>query len=148
MAAGNWTVTNKAKLRISGKNGWDLDNAVLKCALVASTSNIAATSTTYAALTGELATANGYTASGQSVDLAYPTASASIAVPLAANPVWTASGGTLIARWAVLYEVGGDILAFVLLDVASGGTDVSASTGNTITIDSDGAPAPVFTLAG
>ncbi len=69
----------------------------------------------------------------------------SVTASFTTNPVWTASGGSITARYAAIYEVGGDVLAFVLLDSAP--ADVTATTGNTLTIDSDGTPAPVFTLA-
>lgn len=71
--------------------------------------------------------------------------STSVAVSFASNPSWTASGGSITARYAVIYEVGGDVLAFVLLDNAP--ADVTATDGNPLTIDSDGTPAPIFTLA-
>lgn len=45
--------------------------------------------------------------------------------------VWTASGGSIVARYAVLYEVGGNVLAYCLLDSAP--ADVTATTGNTLT---------------
>jgi hypothetical protein len=50
-----------------------------------------------------------------------------------------------VARFAVIYESGGDVVCYCLLD--SSPADVTATTGNTLTIDSDGTPNPVFTLA-
>jgi hypothetical protein len=81
-----------------------------------------------------------------------PVASASSAVnvklpdtiQIPTNAVWTASGGSLVARYAALYEVAGDVLAYCLLDSAP--ADVTVTTGNTLTIDSDGTPAPVFSF--
>jgi hypothetical protein len=46
--------------------------------------------------------------------------------------VWTASGGSITGKWAVIYEVAGNILLYCTLD--SGGADVTATAGNTLTI--------------
>lgn len=143
MAAGTWTFTNAGrKMLIDGT--FDIDSDSYKCALFTSASNIGAASTTYAALTGEVANANGYTTGGISVALT-ATGTTSVAVVWTTNPVWTASGGSITARFAVLYEVGGNVLAYCLLDSAP--ADVTATTGNTLTVDSDGTPSPIFTLA-
>jgi hypothetical protein len=123
---------------------FDIDTDSWKCALFLSTSNIAAASTTYAALTNEHANANGYTTGGIAVTFTL-AGTTSLTASFASNPVWTASGGSIVARFAVIYEVGGNVLAFCLLD--STPADVTATTGNTLTIDSDGSPNPVFTLA-
>ncbi|EIV68360.1 hypothetical protein MMCCUG48898_1706 [Mycobacteroides abscessus subsp. massiliense CCUG 48898 = JCM 15300] len=45
----------------------------------------------------------------------------------------------------MLYELGGNVLCYVLLDNTP--ADVTTTNGNSLTIDSDGAPAPVFTLS-
>jgi hypothetical protein len=74
------------------------------------------------------------------------TGSASVAVYFTANPAWTASAAGITARWAVLYEVGGRVLCYSLLDSAP--ADVSVTAGSTLTIRSDNtANNPVFTLA-
>jgi hypothetical protein len=57
--------------------------------------------------------------------------------------VWTASGGSIVARFAVLYEVGGDVLAYCLLDNSP--ADVTVTTGNTLTLTINASG--VFTLA-
>ncbi|WP_066901079.1 hypothetical protein [Mycolicibacterium houstonense] len=143
MAAGTWTVTNAG--RTSLLNGtFDLDSDSWKVALVTSASNIGAASTTFAGVTNEVANANGYTTGGIAVSLVL-AGTTSVTVSFASNPVWTATGSGITARWAVLYEVGGNVLAYVLLD--STPADVTATAGNTLTIDSDGTPSPVLTLA-
>lgn len=143
MAAGTWTLVNGARQKLLDGT-FDIDSDSWKVALLTSSSNIGPTSTTFAAVTGEHAAANGYTAGGIAVTLTM-SGTTSLAVVFATNPVWTASGGSIVARWAVLYEVGGNVLAYVLLDATP--ADVTATTGNTLTIDSDGTPSPVFTLA-
>ncbi|AIT13059.1 hypothetical protein PBI_BIPOLAR_21 [Mycobacterium phage Bipolar] len=143
MAAGTWTLPAAArKMLLDGT--FDLDSDTFKVALVTSSSNIGASSTTWAGVTGEVSNGNGYTTGGVSVTLTL-TGTTSVAVSFATNPVWTASGSGITARWAVLYEVSGNVLAYVLLDATP--ADVSVASGNTLTIDSDGTPSPIFTLA-
>lgn len=144
MAAGNWTLTNAGrKMLIDGT--FDIDSDSWKVALFLSTSNIGAGSTTYAGLTNEHANANGYATGGIAVTL-QATGTTAVAVTFASNPVWTAVTGNIVARFAVLYEVGGNVLAYCLLE-SVGPADVTTTPGNTLTIDSDGTPSPVFTLA-
>ncbi len=143
MAAGAWTFTNTLRTKlINGQ--FDLDSDTFKCALFQSTSNIGASSTTYAGLTNEVANANGYTTDGVSVAFTL-AGTTSVTASFTTNPSWTASGGSIVARFAVIYEVGGDVVAYCLLDNTP--ADVTTTTGNTLTIDSDGSPNPVFTLA-
>jgi hypothetical protein len=143
MAAGTWTFTNAGRTNLL--NGtFDIDSDTYKCALFLSTSNIGASSTTYAGLTNEHANANGYTTGGISVTLVL-AGTTSVTAVFSSNPVWTATGGSITARFAVIYEVSGSVLAYVLLDSAP--ADVTATSGNTLTVDSDGSPSPVFTLA-
>jgi hypothetical protein len=109
MAAGAWTFTNGA-----GLNYWTvrstLTSDTYKMALFLSTSNIGAASTTYAGLTNEHANANGYTTGGIAVTFTL-AGTTTVTVDIATDPVWTASGGSITARFAVLYEVGGNVLA-------------------------------------
>ena len=53
-------------------------------------------------------------------------------VDISVDPVWTAAGGSITARFACLYEVAGDVLAYCLLD--STPADVTATDGNTLTV--------------
>ncbi|AWH14422.1 hypothetical protein HWB60_gp021 [Mycobacterium phage TChen] len=143
MAAGTWTLPSGArKMLLDGT--FDLDSDTFKVALVTSSSNIGASSTTWSGVTGEVSNGNGYTTGGVSVTLTL-TGTTSVAVSFATNPVWTASGSGITARWAVLYEVSGNVLAYVLLDATP--ADVSVASGNTLTIDSDGTPSPILTVA-
>lgn len=143
MAAGSWTLTNASITNLL--NGThDIDSDSWKVALVTSSSNIGAASTTWAGVTGEVANGDGYTTGGESVTLTL-SGTTSVEIAFDTNPVWTASGSGITARWAVLYEVGGAVLAYVLLD--STPADVSVTAGNTLTLDSDGTPSPVLTVA-
>jgi len=140
-AAGAWTFTNAG--RTSLLNGtFDIDSDSWKMALFLSTSNIGAASTTYAGLTNEHANANGYTTGGIAVALTL-AGTTTVTVDITTDPVWTASGGSIVARFAAIYEVGGNVLCFCLLDATP--ADVTATTGNTLTVAAHASG--VFTLA-
>lgn len=141
MAAGTWTFPNAA--RTSLLNGdFDLDTDSFKCALFLSTSNIGSGSTTYAGLTNEHANGNGYTTGGIAVTLTL-SGTTTVTVDFSTDPVWTASGGSITARFAVVYEVGGKVLCYCLLD--STPADVTATSGNTLTVAAHASG--VFTLS-
>lgn len=140
MAAGAWTFTNAG--RTSLLNGdFDIDTDTFKIALFLSTSNIGSGSTTYAGLTNEHANANGYTTGGASTTMSL-SGTTTVTVDCS-DVVWTASGGSITARFAVLYETSGKVLAYCLLD--STPADVTATTGNTLTIAINASG--VFTMA-
>ena len=141
MAAGAWTFTDGGRTRLL--NGtFDIDTDSFKCALFLSTSNIGAASTTFAGVTNEHAAANGYSTGGITVALTL-TGTTTVTVDITTDPVWTASGGSITARFAVIYEVSGDVLCYCLLD--STPADVTATTGNTLTVAAHASG--VFTLA-
>lgn len=129
MAAGAWTFTDEGRTELS--KGTFLDADTYKVALFLSTSNIGASSTTYAGLTNEHASANGYTTGGKSVTLSR-SGTTTVTFDTTDPAAWTASGGSITARFAVLYEVGGRVLCYCLLD--STPADVTATDGNTLTI--------------
>ncbi|MBU8830819.1 hypothetical protein [Mycolicibacterium goodii] len=146
MPAGIWTPTNQARTIMWNRYVNGGSAITFKTVLVTSASNIGPGSTTYASLTGELSTANGYTAGGAPVTLT-PSGTTSVQVVFGANPVWTASGSGLTARTAAVVDSAGNIMFYVALDTTNGGQDVSVAAGNTLTIDSDGTPSPVITIA-
>ena len=141
MAAGNWTFTNAARTNLL--NGThDIDTDTWKVAIFLSTSNLGAASTTYAGVTNEHANANGYTTGGIGVTLTL-SGTTTVTVDFATDPVWTASGGSIVGRFGCLYEVAGQVLCYHLLD--STPADVTATAGNTLTIAAHASG--VFTLA-
>lgn len=142
MAAGAWTFTNGGRTILLDNTGFDIDTGSYKCALFLSTSNIGAASTTYAGLTNEHAAANGYTTGGIAITLTL-AGTTTVTVDIATDPVWTASGGSIVARYAVIYEVAGNVLCYALLDATP--ADVTATTGNTLTVAANASG--VFTLA-
>lgn len=147
-AAGKWKLYESAKLGIA--NGEiDLDTHSFKIALFASTSNCDTLSgtTTLASLTNQLATANGYTQNDKAVTITTANSGGTITVDETTNPVWTASGGSITARFAVIYDdthASDQALCVCLLDTAP--ADVTATSGNTftITINASG----LFTISG
>jgi hypothetical protein len=130
MAAGAWTFTNTARTKIL--TGQFVSGDTYKVALFLSTSNLAVASTTYAGVTNEHANANGYTTGGIAVGPLTLAGTTTVTIDFTTDPVWTASGGSIVARFGCLYEVGGDVLAFCLLDATP--ADVTATATNTLTI--------------
>lgn len=142
MAAGVWTFTNTTRTNLL--NGtFDLDTDNFKCALVTSSSNISASSTTWAGVTNEVASGNGYTTGGVTVSPLALSGTTTVSVKFGTNPSWTASSSGITARWAVVYEVGGNVLCYCLLDNTP--ANVVITSGNTLTID--GTTTALFTLA-
>ena len=128
-AAGNWTFTDAARTDcFNGTYDWDLDS--FKMALFLSASNLGAATTTYATVTSEHANANGYTTGGIACTIAL-SGTTTLTVDSTTNPVWTAAGGSIIARSGGLYKVAGRLPCYFLLD--STPADVTVTAGNTLT---------------
>lgn len=147
MAAGNWTFTNVGRTRLLDGT-LDLDTDLFKIALHLSTgTQPSATIVNWSELaTSEHAAANGYTAGGLPTGAGTALAlsgTTTVTVDRTVDPVWTASGGSITARWAVLYEVGGVVVCYCLLDSAP--ADVTATDTNTLTVAM--AASGIFTLA-
>jgi len=141
MAAGSWLFTNGGRTALL--NGtFDIDTDTFNMALFLSTSDLSATETTYAGVTNEHANANGYTTGGIAVALTL-AGTTTVTVDITTDPTWTASGGSIVARFACIYEVGGLILCYCLLD--STPADVTVTTGNTLTVAAHASG--VFTLS-
>ena len=142
MAAGAWTFTNASRTSLLDGT-FDLDTDTWKMALFLSTSDLGAASTTFAGVTNEVGTTNtGYSAGGESITLVL-TGTTTVKVDIDTDPVWTAGSAGLTARFACIYEVGGNVLCYCLLDETP--ADVSVTSGNTLTVatHTDG----VFSLA-
>lgn len=142
MAAGAWTFTNAGRTNILDAL-FDVDSDTYKMALFTSASNLGSGSTTYAGVTGEVGTTNtGYTTGGESLAMT-KSGTTTVTVVMTTAPVWTAGSANLTAKFAAIYEVAGNVLCYATLD--SGGADVTATNGNTLTVGSNGGT--VFTLA-
>jgi len=148
MAAGKWKLYEQAKLAIA--NGEvDLNADSFKINLYLSTSNADTLSGAdqLTDLTNQVATAFGYTQNTKAVTISTSQSGGTVTVDETTNPVWTASGGSITARFAVIYDDtnANDIpICVCLLDTTP--ADVTATDGNTftITINASG----LFTLAG
>lgn len=141
MAAGAWTFTNAGRTSLIDGT-FDIDSDTWKMALFLSTSDLGAASTTFAGVSNEHAAANGYTAGGVSVTLTL-SGTTTVKVDIDTDPTWTADGGSIVARFAAIYEVDGNILCYCLLD--STPADVTVTDGNTLTVAAHASG--VFTLA-
>ncbi len=142
MAAGNWVFTSAG--RTSLLNGdFDLDTNTFLVALFTSASNLGAASTTYAGVTGEVSNANGYTTGGISYGPLVLSGTTTVTVDDTLDAVWTASGAGITAKFAAIYKSAGNVLCYCTLD--SGGADVTASAGNTLTISLNASG--IFTIA-
>jgi len=149
MTAESWVQHDKA-IEYAGDGTIDYDGDSFKIILCLSTSNIATTSVDgYAAVTNEVATNFGYT-QGTKV-FASPTwvESSGTVTFDGADTVWTASGGSIVARFAAIYDdtvttpVADPFIVHSLLDDTP--ADVTATTGNTFTVAVNASG--VFTVA-
>ena len=125
-----WSMTNTGRTSILDGT-FDVDTDTHKMALFLSASDLGLTSTTFAAVTSEHAAANGYTAGGIAITLTL-AGTTTVTIDITTDPVWTAAGGSIIARFAAIYEVAGNIMFFCTLD--STPADVTATDTNTLTV--------------
>jgi hypothetical protein len=131
-----WVVYNDFKLYL-GRKKFALHTDTIKMALFQSTSNCgnaALATTQYATLTGEVAQANGYLTGGVACAATWFDAAGTETFDVA-DAQWTAAGGPITARYAVLYddsEANKRLIAYCLLDSAP--ADVTAADGQTLTI--------------
>jgi hypothetical protein len=153
MAAGKWKVYEIAKEQIA-TGVMDLDSDSFRINLYLSTSNAdtlaKGTIENMGDLTNEVATNFGYTQGAKTVTLSVSESGGTVTVDETTNPVWTASGGAITARFAVIYKyvdgtpANNTPLCVCLLDTAP--ADVSATDGNTLTITMNASG--IFTLSG
>ncbi len=152
MAADSWKAYDIAREEI-GAGDVDLDDDSFKLSLYLSTSDAAtlgAVNSGDADLTNEHANANGYTTGGIALTTVWTIATATMTFDYTNSPVWTASGGSIVARFAVLYDdtaaspTADTLICMTTLDNAP--ADVTVTTGNTLTVDANASG--VFTLTG
>lgn len=147
MPAGKWKLYDTAKLNI-GNGTTDLDSHTFKIALFTSSSDAnTLTETVYSGLTNEVANANGYTTGGNTLSGVTWTQTSGTATFDATDTTWTASGGSITARYAVIYDdtaATKPLVCVCLLDTTP--ADVTATAGNTLTIQFNASG--IFTLSG
>ena len=153
MAAGKWKLYDQTKFQI-GSGTFNFNAAsTWKMALFVSTSNantLTLATATFATLTGEVAAGNGYTAGGVALTGQSYTNAAGVETFTIGNGVFTATGGSITARFAVIYAattlnaIVSPIVCVSLLDVTP--ADVTVTAGNTLTIQINASG--VFTVSG
>lgn len=148
MAAGKWKLYEQAKLAIAN-GAIDLDSHSFKINLYLSTSNCNTLSGVdeLSDLTNQVATAFGYTQNNKAVTLATSQFGGTVTVDETTNPSWTANGGPITARYAVIYDDShpNDMpLCVCLLDTTP--ADVTATDGNPLTININASG--LFTMSG
>lgn len=152
-AAGKWKCYEAAKEYLAdGTHDLD-DTANWKLALFLSTSNANTLSVgtgVYGDLTNEHANANGYTTGGVALTgITWVRAAGTVTFDCD-NAVFTAAGGSIVARFAVIYRnatvntIVKPLLCVSLLDTAP--ADVTATDTNTLTIAMNASG--VLTLSG
>ena len=140
MAAGTWTFPTAARTSLLD-GSFDLDTDTFKIALFTSSWD-GPGATTYST-TNEVATAYGYTQGGITINQLVLSGSTTVTVDNSVSIVWTASGGSIIARYAAIYENAGKVLCYCLLDSAP--ADVTTADGSTLTLTMSASG--IFTLA-
>lgn len=153
MAAGKWKFYEQAKVRMGNLTAVDFtstSNWNMALFTSASNANTLSGNSVYGDLTSEVANANGYLTGGVNITgESWTNASGTITFTMS-NGIWTASGGSITARFAVIYKnatvnsVVKPLLCVCLLDTTP--ADVTATTGNTLTIAINASG--VFTLSG
>lgn len=135
MAAGTFTLYNSvAELIADGTI--NLDSDTFKIALLDSGYTPSAAHDEYADVSGdEIANGAGYTTGGGTLTGVTWGQTGGVATFDSDNFVWTASGGSISARYAVIYDdtsSGDKLIGYYLLDTAP--ADVTATDGNTFTV--------------
>lgn len=152
-AAGKWKLYEFAKKYLSDGT-FDLDDTTnWKCALFLSASNANTLSVgtgVLGDLTNQHANANGYVTGGVAMSGIVWTKSGGTMTFDANDPAWTASGGSIVARFAVIYKdatvnsIVKPLLCVCLLDTAP--ADVTAADGNPLTLQLNASG--ILTLSG
>jgi len=133
MAAGTFTLYNGVAAYI-GDGTIDLNSDTFKIVLLTSSYTTSGSHDVYSDLTNELSTANGYTSGGATLASVTYSQTSGVAKWDSADQVWTASGGSIVARYAVIYDstASNKLIGYLLLDSAP--ADVTATDGNTLTV--------------
>lgn len=130
-----------------GNKEIDLDSDSFKVVLTTSGYTPSASShTSYTDVTNELATANGYTQNNKTLSSVTWTNVAGVVTWDAADTTWSASGGAITARYAVIFDdTAADkaLVCYILLDTTP--ADVSAPDGTNLTLQWSGSG--IFTLS-
>ena len=131
MAADAWVLYDTGKLKIHDGT-FTLGSDTLKQALVLSTYTPATTHTTWASISSnEHANGNGYSTGGVTSAGTVTQSSGTVTFDIA-DGQWTASGGSIVFRYVVLYNsTSGDLIAYSLADNSP--ADITVTDTNVLT---------------
>lgn len=150
MATSTGTIVfyDKALLAMFAGMNWNSASTTFTMGLATSayTPNVAS-QTIYSNITGQHSTTFGYTQPGLTLSSTLFSTTGT-AGTLAGkwdfnDPAWTANGGSIVARYYFIYTpttvlgVANSLIAYGLLDSTAGGTDVTTTDTNTLTINID-----------
>ena len=145
MAAGNWIVYDSAREYLADGT-IDLDTHTFKVMLTTSSYTPSASHTVLADVTSEVTNGNGYLTGGQALTSVTWAHSGTTATFDAANPAWTASGGSIAnIKNAVIYDdtaASDELLCYCVLDAST----ITVTDGNTFTINLNASG--ILTLSG
>ncbi len=135
MAADAWKIYDSFKEKMAD-GALDMDDAgagVFKCALFTSTLTPDQTDTLYSGLSNEVANGLGYLTGGEALtSVTWVEATGTITWD-AADISWTAAGGSIVARTAIIYDVTtSQLVAMCLMDNTP--ADITVTDGNTLTL--------------
>lgn len=140
MAIGTTLIYNSAFLRI-GNGTFDFDGNTLRGFLAGTGSNaMTPTLSTFADITNELSTANGYSAGGANLANVSWSESGGVSTLDFDDPTWTPTGGDIVAKFFGIYALGtlnsitNPLLAAVDLDTTSASSVITRSVGDVFRI--------------
>jgi len=147
MAADAWKTYDSFKEKMADGT-LDMDDAgagVFKCALFLVGYTPAAADTLYSGLLNEHANGNGYLTGGEALTGVTWNEVTGTVIWDAVDIAWTAAGGSIVARTAVIYHVASSqLVAQCLMDNTP--ADVTVTDTNTLTVELNANG--VFTLSG
>ena len=135
MAADAWKIYDKFKEAMADGT-LDMDDtgaAVFKCALFTSALTPAQADDLFSGLTNEVANGLGYLTGGEALTNVTWNESTGTITWDADDVSWTAAGGSIVARYAIIYDVtSSKLVAMCLMDNAP--ADITVTDGNTLTL--------------
>ena len=153
MAVGKWKVYEQAKLRLGNLTAVDFSstsNWNMALFTSASNANTLSGNSVYADLTNEVANGNGYTTGGVAITGETWTNSAGTSTWQTGTAVWTASAGSIVARFGVIYKnatvnaIVKPLLAVMLFDTTPADLTINSGVTFTLTMNASG----VLTISG
>lgn len=135
-----------------GDNTIDMDGDTFKCGLLTSSySPSASAEDEWGDISGnEISSGTGYTTGGFTLTQTWAHSTGTTTFDCSTDPNWTASGGSITARYAVIYDSTptgtptAPLICWSLLDNTP--ADVTVTDGNTLTVEMNASG--IFTITG